>query len=183
MCDEGRENAETKHGPAQDEPHDPDFDASDEKGLVRVVCVTKSPDERRKKNRRPAVAQQPTQVRNGKCAEHPFFRNGREETSQKNEDPGEPCVQQVRVRQLRGGPGPEPFGGKVEANLVGKEKEGQRNPCQGSDEEPARSYRIPAEHPRDRKMLRIRLPVHGLRTGGQQQNDAPQGHAAQDGGK
>ena len=44
MRDEGCENAETQHGPAPDEPHDPDFDASDEKRLVRVVCVAKSPD-------------------------------------------------------------------------------------------------------------------------------------------
>src|SRR5271157_373187 len=174
MPNQRGQNSEAQHDEANDYSAKSYFQAADEKRLIGIKGVQKSPNEGRKHNGQRPPFQIFPQQRDGKSAELDLFGNRREEANEQDRHPREAGIEQIRKGDIHRSPRAQFIGGKIEHRLVGEEEKSQGDSHHVRQEERARAQALPTEVAANRQEARISFTIEGLGTGHQQEDGGAQ---------
>ncbi len=161
--DQGRNDPEAEHQDADNNPGDTHFHSPDIKGLVGISGVTESPDQGGDHNGQPSDLQKFFQERNREHPGHKLFRNGREESHQQHEDPGDSCIQEIRIGDISRRPGAEFRRNQVEYRLICHKKDGGYQSDDNGDEKTFGANAAESECPVETKFFAVSFPVKRFR--------------------
>ncbi len=171
--DDGGQDAVADHDPREQDAAGADLHAANEPGLVRVGRVAEAPQVGGRDDRHPQRAEPLLEQRNRQHAEPELFGNGREESAEQDEHPGEFRVEQRVVVDVGRCPGSEVVRDEIEDRLVGEEEGRQRQAEHDADEEALAPHAAAGEPARERDLTGKALAIEGLGDAGEQhQRDA-----------
>src|SRR5215472_1918842 len=176
--DERRQNAPSQHHDSRNNTNQPDLDASDIGGLLRIVAVQKTPEKCGNNDRHPPRLGEFLEKRNREEAESEFFVGGSQQANGSAGDPRKQRIYRFLIINFLRGPCAQPVGQYIEPDHVGNVHGGQRESHDRRGEEFFRAPSAQRKSVRKPQTLRPRRAIKRL-GGRKHQRDGQRGKNGQ----